>query len=219
MKRRALNPPPAPFTRAARKKFCLRRLETAGLLKKKRPASSRKPADVQRDQPPLGAEAGIDFRLTRGVKSDYIIRHRRVAGSVHAGGAGGHPGHGQAGDRRPFDEQPLDGGRRDMSFNNVAIDDGRVARPEVGRNFIFRLGLQRIVVILRLDGELVFYQVPDPVATAPSSGRLKHLDDRGLLPVSRGGVGSGSGRAGRQQPEPQQAQGQRENSTAKIQSH
>ena len=57
-----------------------------------------------------------------------------------------------------------------MTFNDVAIHDGRVAGLQFYGNLIFAFDLGKIVDIFSLDGKTSFLNVGNPIATAASGG-------------------------------------------------
>jgi hypothetical protein len=81
-----------------------------------------------------------------------------------------------------------------MSFDDIAIDDGCVARLELWRNLIAAFHLGQVLDILHLYGITVVFHVVDPVTTA-ASGRRPEDGDLGLSLLARGGGGT----SGRQQ--------------------
>ena len=50
------------------------------------------------------------------------------------GRAGGHPGHGDAQNRRPLGQHPLYRRHRHVALDHVALDLGRMAAAEIGRD-------------------------------------------------------------------------------------
>lgn len=71
-----------------------------------------------------------------------------------------------------------------MTFENVAINDGRVAGLQFIRNFVIGLYLRESCCLFRVDRKADCFQVLAPAFTATSARRLEDLDrGQGLFAV------------------------------------
>ena len=61
-----------------------------------------------------------------------------------------------------------------MSFNDIAIHDGRMARVELLGNLVIIFYRYQVIDPFFHHGEPMFFQVGAPIATAASGGCLKH---------------------------------------------
>jgi hypothetical protein len=85
-----------------------------------------------------------------------------------------------------------------MTFNNVAIDDGRMAGLELGGNLILGFDGAQVVLIFALDRKAVRRQVLNPCATATSGWRFVDRDGRGAASAARDRGGSRAATASQQ---------------------
>ena len=61
--------------------------------------------------------------------------------NLHAGSANRHSRYGKTGNLGLLGQQTIDVGGRNVSFNNIAIHDGGMARLEFGRHLVVRFDL------------------------------------------------------------------------------
>lgn len=121
-----------------------------------------------------------DARLSLRVERDDVKRLRLHAGDFHARRSDRHARNRNADNLGPFFEQPLKIGSRYVTFNDVAIDDGCVARLGWLRNLALRLerGERLVVQLGDASGEAGSFEMLDPVAAAPSRRRFVDFHDR-----------------------------------------
>jgi hypothetical protein len=63
-----------------------------------------------------------------------------------------------------------------VAFDNVALDQCRVARACFNRDTHFCLECREVWLLRLVDFRSVLLQVPDPLCTASSAGRFVDLD-------------------------------------------
>jgi len=108
-----------------------------------------------------------------------------------------------------FLQQSLDVRRRNVSFDNVAIDDGRVAGLEFFRNVVVGPDLLQVDIDRDQGGlETVGFQILSPFAAAVSKGRLIDGDLQGGADTIPKGDQLHRSSAGRQQHPDQQCREQ-----------
>ncbi len=121
--------------------------------------------------------AGENFRPPQLVEGDDLVGLRRDGFRLHAGSADRHSGDAEAGNVGAEPKQPDDLFGRDVSFEYVAIDDGRMAGAEVVGNTVFPLESGDAADLGILDRESPFGEMLAPAGTAASAGNLVDLDD------------------------------------------
>ena len=129
----------------------------------------------------LPGVAGKDLQLPGLVESKHIEWLRCRAFDFHTGRSNRHPGNGQPADVRFFGYEPLDFGNRNVSFYDVPINDGCVARLEFWRNAVLRFDGRQILDVLCFNRETILLQMAAPVTTAASGRCFENGDNRPAL--------------------------------------
>lgn len=128
-------------------------------------------------RPDCGPRSVLE-RAQRAVSLDGhhgLGRPRRLV-AAHARGVAGHAGQREADDVVAIREESFDCGQRDVSFEYVAGNDGRVARRGFVRDAEVESASTPLRIVFDSDVDASFCQVPDPARTAPSTGVAPHLD-------------------------------------------
>ena len=100
------------------------------------------------------------------------------AGIFHSGRSDRHAADGNTGDRRLFLQHPVDVGRRHVSLDDVAVDDGGMARLHLVGHAARFLDLGDVVDVGRADVEAVRAHVLDPLRAASARRRFEHFNQR-----------------------------------------
>lgn len=120
--------------------------------------------------------------------------------AAHAGRVAGHTWYGESYDVGAILEQTLDGSDRDVAFEDVPVDECRVARCSRVRNPEAATPLCSLGVIDDRCVDSVVCQVPDPAGAASSTGVPPDLEGYAAELSGRRFAGvSGSWRGGRRQ--------------------
>ena len=110
-----------------------------------------------------------DHSLTSFIISNDVKWFIRNIGHFHPWRSNGHSRHGKAGHGGLLGQEPLNILGRNMTFNEIAINDGGVAGLKIGRDGILFLDRSEVLDILTLYGKAMFLQMFDPSATTTSS--------------------------------------------------
>lgn len=117
-----------------------------------------------------------DFSPAEFIKGDDRIGLDPASRNLHAGRANRHPGYGDPRDGGTLGDQPPNHLCRYVSFYDVAIDDGCVARLELSRHPVTGLDPSKVPHVLRFDAKPVFLEIIAPGAAAASKRRFEDRD-------------------------------------------
>ena len=158
------------FIRAGTKNRCL---ASTGVERKR--SADRWPTDLillGRRAQTFGSVwiTGENLSLARLIKSDHVERLGRYALDFHTRRTCRHTRHSQTRNVGPLCQKAFNFRGGHVPFNNIAIDDGGMARLEFGWNIILAFNRDKIFDILSLNSITFLFHVVHPVATT-ASGR------------------------------------------------
>lgn len=144
----------------------------------------------------VAADGSVRERLQRSVVSNRKNRLQGPRGLVaaHAGRVARHTGYGEADHDGAVGEQAFDGLDRNVPLENVAVDDGGVARRRLVGNAEFDTTSPSLGVVLKIYGDAAVCQVPDPARAAPSTRIAPHVDPDAVEHGGRSVTGRSAGR-------------------------